>query len=58
MRARVKLRVYMAWWWRYYARGVAAMTALTGLQPDPDKVRAWARRAVRVKVIPDTAGNE
>jgi hypothetical protein len=50
MAARLEVRAYMAWWWRPYAFGVRCMAALTGCEADPDKVQAWANKAVRFEV--------
>ncbi|WP_197076392.1 hypothetical protein [Luteimonas sp. FCS-9] len=47
----VVFRVYFAWWLRWYLGSVALMSALTGLNPDMDKVGFWAGRAVRVKEV-------
>lgn len=50
---KIKLRVRMAWWWKYYAFGVAVVAVLMDRTPDPDKVSAVALRAARVEVLPD-----
>ncbi|MCI3945533.1 putative membrane protein [Pseudomonas syringae] len=40
--------VKVCWWLRAYLYGVALMSDLTGLKPDPDKVGIWLKRGVRV----------
>lgn len=46
------IKVRMAWWWPLYLHGMALTSALSRREPDWDKVRATARRAMRVRVIP------
>ncbi len=46
---KVQVSVHMAWWWPLYCHGVACMCWLTGQDFDPDKVRAMATRAMRVR---------
>lgn len=48
---RVTVRVYVAWWLRWYLVSVAVMSKLTGLSLDPDKVGYWVRRGVRLKGV-------
>lgn len=43
--------VKFAWWWKFYVAGVVAMARLTGLEPDYEKVTAWAKRAVSIEII-------
>lgn len=50
---KVTLRVRMAWWWKWYAFGVAVVAVLTNSDPDYEKVRAYALKATRVTVLPD-----
>lgn len=47
----ITCQVYVAWWLRWYIAGVALMSALTGLEPDMQKVEFWAGRAVRVREV-------
>lgn len=48
--ARVNLvvSVKICWWLRAYLCGVALISDITGLDPDPEKVSFWLRRGVRV----------
>lgn len=48
-----KLRVRLAWWWPWYAFGVAVVAVLMNREPDMDKVGAVALRATKVEVLPD-----
>lgn len=47
---RLELQVRIAWWWWVYAHGVAIMSALSGLEPDWERVRRVTFRATRVRV--------
>lgn len=44
----INVTVRIAWWWRWYAFGVVMVARLMQTEPDPAKVQAWARRAVKV----------
>lgn len=44
-------KIKVAWWWESYACGVITMARLTGLEPDHEKVTAWAKRAVSIEII-------
>ena len=39
--------VKFAFWWRFYVFGLVLFSALTGANPDPDKLAYWMRKAVR-----------
>ena len=43
------INVHVAWWVRWYVASVAAISQLTGLEPDMDKVGRWIDRGVRVR---------
>lgn len=45
----MKISVKRAWWLKPYCFGVAAMSALTGREPDWEKVNRMIRRAVTFK---------
>ena len=45
-----KLSVHIAWWVIPYLYGVRIMSALTGLEPDMDKVMYWVERGLSVRV--------
>lgn len=47
----LRAKVKFAWWWKFYVVGVVAMARLTGLEPDYEKVTAWAKRAVSIEII-------
>lgn len=44
------MKVRVAWWLKWYLRGVALTCQLTGMDFDEAKVRRYIRRAVTVKV--------
>lgn len=46
----MKVKVSLAWWWRFYAFGLLTMVAITGLEPDWQKVEAMIMKAVRIRV--------
>ncbi|WP_426195076.1 hypothetical protein [Massilia sp. DWR3-1-1] len=45
----LKISAKRAWWLKPYCFGVAAMSALTGREPDWDKVKAMIRRGITFK---------
>jgi hypothetical protein len=47
----IHMRVRWAWWWRAYTYGVAIMANLMQREPDYEKVRYWAGRACKVKIV-------
>lgn len=53
MRARcqIMVRVSLRWWLPLYILGVRLMSELTGLEPDPDKVRYWVKKGIKFKVV-------
>lgn len=46
----ITLTIKVSWWVKWYIRGVAYMCALTGQDPDMDKVAYWVRKGLLVKV--------
>lgn len=48
---KIIMKVSIAWWFRYYVAGVAAMCKLTGLEPDHEKLAKYAALATRIKVV-------
>lgn len=48
----ITLDVRIAWWLRHYLFGVATMCALTGMEPNPDRLHYWIDKGVTVKVVP------
>jgi hypothetical protein len=38
----------MAWWWQWYKVGVLTACAITGQQPNDERVRYWAQHAMRI----------
>lgn len=46
--AQIQIRV--AWWLKWYLRGVALACQLTGMDFDEAKVRRYIRRALKVRV--------
>lgn len=45
------LKVSVAWWLKPYCYMLATISALTGMEPDWERVNYWIGRAVRVKVV-------
>lgn len=45
----IRATLHVAWWWKWYAFGVLLLSDVTGLEPDPDKVNYWAKRAVTIR---------
>jgi hypothetical protein len=37
-----------AWWWQFYRAGVLAACFITGQQPNDERVRYWAKRAITI----------
>jgi hypothetical protein len=50
-RATIRIEVCVAWWLHWYLLGVAWMSWLSGMQPDPEKVSYWAGKAIKAKVV-------
>jgi len=43
------VKVKMAWWFKPYLYGIATMAAITGAEPDWDRVNYWVKRAMKLK---------
>jgi len=54
-RVRMMARVRWAWWWPYYVATLVAFCRAFQCLPREDRVRYWARRAVRVTLVPANA---
>ena len=52
----MKISVKRAWWLKPYCFGVAAMSALTGREPDWAKVTRMIDRAITAKIKPVSEG--
>jgi hypothetical protein len=37
-----------AWWWKFYRASVLTACFITGQQPDDERVRYWAKRAITI----------
>lgn len=48
--SRITIKVTLAWWLPLYVRGVAMMCALTGMEPDWEKVESVIHKAMRLKL--------
>lgn len=46
----VTFTIRFSWWVKPYLCGVLLMSRLTGLQPDPDRVGAWVKRGMTMKM--------
>ena len=47
----VRLQVRTRWWLRHYLAGVALVSHLTGMEPDPEKMERWIRRGLKVLAV-------
>jgi len=47
----VRLQVRPRWWLRHYLAGVALVSHLTGMEPDPEKMERWIRRGLKVVAV-------
>lgn len=45
----ITLRITMAWWWKPYVYGLATMAAITGREPNWERVNVWVKRAMKVR---------
>jgi len=45
----ITLSIHVAWWLRWYLSGVAMTCAITGLDPDMDKVERVILKALAVR---------
>jgi hypothetical protein len=43
-------RITYAWWWKPYCYGLMATAWLTGLDPDPEKVGYWLKKAATIHI--------
>lgn len=48
----VRAEVRMAWWLRWWLRGIATVAMLSGCTPDPERVASMVRRGVKVMLKP------
>lgn len=46
----ITVSIKLAWWLKWYLRGVVFVALLSGLQPDPKRVGYWVARAVEIEV--------
>jgi hypothetical protein len=47
---KLQATVTVAWWWKFYVSGVCFFSALLLREPNMERVRFWAGRAVRVRL--------
>lgn len=47
----VRLQVRTRWWLRHYLAGVALVSHLTGMEPDPERMERWIRRGLKVVAV-------
>jgi hypothetical protein len=40
--------IRLAWWFKWYMRAIIAMSRLTGLPPNEERVLYWAMKAISV----------
>ena len=48
--AQARIYIHIAWWVMPYLYGVRALSMLTGMEPDIDKVMYWGERGLSVNV--------
>lgn len=46
----ITLSIKLAWWLKWYLRGVVFAASVTGLRPDPKRVGYWVGRAAKIEV--------
>ncbi|WP_271043370.1 hypothetical protein [Pseudomonas sp. VB3] len=51
MARQITLLAYHPWWFRLYLVAVNSFAYLAGLEVDPDKLEAQARKAVRYREV-------
>lgn len=49
-RSAMTITIRTAWWVKPYLYGVLLTARLTGLQPEPDRVGAWVKRGMTLKI--------
>ena len=49
--ARLTLKVRIAWWLKPYFYALATISALTGLEPNYDRVNYWINKAMRLEIV-------
>lgn len=49
--ARLYVKIKVAWWFRVYAYGVVFLAEVFGLQPDPEKVNFWVKKAIKKHLV-------
>jgi hypothetical protein len=42
------ITIKFAFWFRFYTYGLVFFSAITGTQPDPQKVEYWISKAIRL----------
>lgn len=47
-----RLQVHVSWWLQHYLSAVSLCAALTGLEPDMNRVRWWIARGVSLRLLP------
>lgn len=52
-RLALRIRVNVRWWLPLYFKGVRLMSEMTGLEPDPAKVRYWVGKGIKTEVVRD-----
>lgn len=50
MQVTASIQISVAWWVRAYLSSVALFAALTGMEPDMDKVGAMVQRGLRTRI--------
>lgn len=46
----IQVLIKLAWWLKWYLRGVVFVASVTGLRPNPKRVGYWVARAAKVRV--------
>lgn len=49
--ASIALKVSIAWWIKPYFYILATMCAITGCEPNYERVKYWINRAIKVKCV-------
>lgn len=49
--SKLTIVIKQAWWLKPYLYGIAIIGALSGREPDWDKVQVWIDRSMRMEIV-------
>lgn len=56
MTTTLKVVITQAWWLKPYLFGISVIGALSGREPDWDKVNHWITRSMRMEIVDEGIG--